>query len=68
MQLRLISSKAMTSAPAPCIRDSSASAASGEGTATKPVSTARSGGTIRRAAAVMTPSVPSAPRNRWRSA
>jgi len=68
MQRRRISSKAITSAPLPSTRDNSESAASGEGTAAKAVSTRFSAGTSLSAAAVMTPSVPSPPRNRWRSA
>jgi hypothetical protein len=66
--MRCTSSKAMTSPPLPITRDSRVSAASGEGTATKAVSTRFSAGTSRNAAAVMTPSVPSAPRNKCRSA
>ena len=50
------------------MRDSKDSAASGDGTATKAVSTRFKAGTRRKAAAVMMPSVPSPPRNKWRKA
>ncbi len=53
-----MSSKAITSAPLSITRENSDSAASGDGTATKAVSTRLSAGTRRRAAAVMMPSVP----------
>ena len=64
--MRSISSKLVTP---PAVRSvatpRSSSAASGEGTPTNAVSTERGRGTSRSTAAVMTPSVPSAPMNRF---
>ena len=48
-----------------CASSSSSSAASGDGTPTNAVSTERGRGTRRSTAAVITPSVPSAPMNRF---
>ena len=66
MPTRAISSKLVTPPPArSCARLSSSSAACGEGTPTKAVSTARGRGNSFSTAAVMMPSVPSAPMNRF---
>ena len=63
---RGINSKLVTPPPARSVAmPSRSSAASGEGRPTKAVSTERGRGTSRSTAAVITPSVPSAPMNRF---
>ncbi len=69
MQTADISSKPVSAAPQrACSRFSKASAWRGESSATRAVSTPRGAGNSFNTAAVMTPSVPSAPMNRSRSA